>query len=236
MNNILHIGSNLSIFLQSSTYAFRLNHPTLPCDPVNIVDYYLKSYFRRRYSPPRFPLPSNDLSAISRFGTLIAFSLLRRRNVHAENLVLLVEDDAPLKRSLEKFLNQAGYAFDSCSTAREALALAEKHRHDVVIVDYHLPDSNGSSLLEKLMLVAPAVSAIVLSKFDFQAIADDLDRVKIESFLQKPFDLVELESALSSACSKASKPIRNCSRQPEMNYEGMSASTFARGTLRNGNS
>jgi DNA-binding response OmpR family regulator len=156
--------------------------------------------------------------------------------VHAENLVLLVEDDAPLKRSLEKFLNQAGYAFDSCSTAREALVLAEKHRHDVVIVEYHLPDSNGSSLIEKLMLVAPAASAILLSKYDFQAIADDLDRVEIGSFLKKPFDLVELETALSSACSKAGKPIQNSCRQPEVNYEGMPASTFVRGTLRNGNS
>jgi DNA-binding response OmpR family regulator len=137
---------------------------------------------------------------------------------------------------LEKFLNQAGYAFDSCSTAREALVLAEKHRHDVVIVEYHLPDSNGSSLLEKLNLVAPAASAILLSKYDFQAIADDLDRVEIGSFLKKPFDLVELESALSSACSKAGKPIQNSCRQPEVNYEGMPASTFVRGTLRNGNS
>ena len=155
--------------------------------------------------------------------------------MRAENLVLLIEDDAPLKRSLEKFLNQAGYAFDSCSTAREALALAEKHDHDVVIVEYHLPDANGATLLEKLKLVAPAASAIVLSKYDFQVIANDLDRVKIGSFLKKPFDLVELESALSSACSKASKPVRNGSWQPEVHYEGMPASTFARGTLRNGN-
>ena len=156
--------------------------------------------------------------------------------MRADNLVLLVEDDAPLKRSLEKFLNQAGYAFDSCSTARDALALVEKHNHDVVILDYHLPDADGAKLLEKLTLVAPTVSAIVLSKYDFQVIANDLDRVKIGSFLKKPFDLVELESALSSACSKASKPIRNGSWQPEMNYEGMPASTFVQGTLRTGNS
>jgi len=153
--------------------------------------------------------------------------------VRAQNLVLLVEDDAPLKRSLEKFLNKAGYAFNSCSTAREALVLAEKHRHDVVIVDYHLPDSNGSSLIEKLMLFVPAVSAIVLSKYDFQVIADDLDRVKIGSFLQKPFDLVELESALSSACSMSGNPIRK-SRQSEVEHEGMPTSTFAQRSLRNG--
>ena len=118
--------------------------------------------------------------------------------------------------------------FDSCSTAREALALAEKLRHDVVIVEYHLPDSNGTSLLEKLKLLAPKTAAILLSEYDFQAIANELGRVRIESFLKKPFDLVELEAALSSACSKA-RPIRNGSWQPEVNemtMEGMPASTF----------
>ena len=63
--------------------------------------------------------------------------------MRVENLVLLVEDDASLRRSLEKFLNQAGYAFDSCSTASQALALAQKDPPHVVILEYHLPDANG---------------------------------------------------------------------------------------------
>lgn len=155
--------------------------------------------------------------------------------MRVENLVLLVEDDAPLKRSLEKFLNRAGYAFDSCSTAREALSLAEKLRHDVVIVEYHLPDSNGASLLEKLMLHAPKTSAIVLSEYDFQAVATDLNRVGVEFYLKKPFDLVELETALSSACVKAGKPIQN-EDWHEANPRGVLASTSRKGNPGNGNS
>lgn len=154
--------------------------------------------------------------------------------MRVDNLILLVEDDAPLRRSLEKFLNQAGYAFDSCSTAREALALAERLRHPVVILEYHLPDANGPSLIEKLMLLAPETAAIVISEYDFQAIANDLDRVRIESFLKKPFDLVDLEAALSSACSKAGKPVQTGTWQPDVKLEGMPASTFMRGPLRNG--
>src|SRR5208283_4081990 len=66
-------------------------------------------------------------------------------NVRVENLVLLVEDDASLRRSLEKFLDQAGYAFDSCSTASQALNIAQKVPPHVVILEYHLPDANGPS-------------------------------------------------------------------------------------------
>ena len=82
------------------------------------------------------------------------------------------------------------------------LALAQKAPPHVVILEYHLPDANGHSLIEKLNLVAPEAVAIVLSEYDFQAVADDLDRVKIETFLKKPFDLVDFEAALCSACTK----------------------------------
>ncbi len=120
--------------------------------------------------------------------------------MRAENLVLLVEDDASLKRSLEKFLNQAGYAFDSCSTAGQALNLARNAPPHIVILEYHLPDANAPSLIEKLKLIAPETVAIVLSEYDFQAVAEGLDRVKIKTFLKKPFDLVDFEAALHSAC------------------------------------
>ena len=121
--------------------------------------------------------------------------------MRVENPVLLVEDDASLRRSLEKFLNQAGFAFDSCSTASEAINLAQKVPPQVVILEYHLPDANGPSLIENLKLIAPEAAAIVLSEYDFQAVAEDLNRVKIEAFLKKPFDLVDFEAALHSACT-----------------------------------
>ena len=42
--------------------------------------------------------------------------------MRAEDPVLLVEDDASIRRSLGKFLNRAGYAFDSCRRAEEVLS------------------------------------------------------------------------------------------------------------------
>ena len=112
----------------------------------------------------------------------------------------------------------------------EALALAERLRHDVVILEYHLPDANGSALIEKLNLLRPATAAIVISEYDFQAVANDLNRVKIDMFLKKPFDLVDFEAALSAASSRAGKPIQKDDWQPE----GLPASTGTQGTLENG--
>jgi len=123
--------------------------------------------------------------------------------VNAEIQVLLVEDEGPLKRSLKKYLERAGYAFECCSTAREALLLAERLDPDIVITEYHLPDANGAVLLEKLIRFVPQATTILLSEYDFETVAKDLVHVAVGSFLKKPFDLVEWETALSSAHSKA---------------------------------
>ena len=146
----------------------------------------------------------------------------------AKNRVLLVEDEASLRRSLEKYLERAGYAFECCSTARDAIALAERHPPEIVIAEYHLPDANGLGLLEKLMRIAPNLAGILLSEYDFQAIAKDLVRVPVESFLKKPFDLAEFEAALSSARSKVkmASSVEHVDRERKFDFEGMPVSTF----------
>ena len=133
----------------------------------------------------------------------LAFRSGRRLRVSAENKVLLVEDEASLRRSLIKYLERAGYSFECCSTARDALALAERLDPDIVIAEYHLPDANGLTLIEKLTRMLPDVATILLSEYEYETVAKDLLHVEVQSFLKKPFDLVELEVALSSARSKA---------------------------------
>ena len=151
----------------------------------------------------------------------------------AGNQVLLVEDEASLRRSLVKYLERAGYFFECCSTARDALALAERLDPDIVIAEYHLPDANGLALIEKLILMLPDVESILLSEYDYQSVAKDMLHVEVRSFLKKPFDLVELEAALSSARSKAMlKPVENFQGKLKTELEGITGSIFKQGTLR----
>ncbi len=152
----------------------------------------------------------------------------------AENMVvLLVENEASLKRSLTKYLERAGYVFECCSTARDALALAERLDLDIVIAEYHLPDANGLALIEKLTRILPDVATILLSEYEYQAVAKDVLNVEVQSFLEKPFDLVEFEVALSSARSKAMlKPVENFQGKLKTERKGITGSIFKQGTLR----
>jgi DNA-binding response OmpR family regulator len=143
--------------------------------------------------------------------------------VTAKNRVLLVEDEASLRRSLEKYLERAGYAFECCATAREAIALAERLPPEIVIAEYHLPDANGLTLLDKLTRIAPTAVGILLSEYDLQAVDRDLVDVAVWSFLKKPFDLVELEAALSSARSKvkSASSVENVERNQKLDLKRM---------------
>jgi DNA-binding NtrC family response regulator len=153
--------------------------------------------------------------------------------VIAEKQVLLVEDEASLKRSLINYLERAGYAFECCSTARDALALAERLNPDIVIAEYLLPDANGLTLIEKLTRMLPDVAAILLSEYDFHTVANDVLHTNVRSFLKKPFDLVEFEAVLSSARSKAKlKPVENFQGKLKTELEGITGSILKQGTLR----
>lgn len=144
-----------------------------------------------------------------------------------ESRVLLIEDEAPLRRSLEKYLEGAGYTFDCCSNAREALNRAAKRPYGIIIAEYHLPDANGSVLLEQLIRIMPKAVTIMISEFDLQAVAADLFRANIKWYLKKPFDLVDLEAALSSARSKLGvSSIENVDWKRELHMLSMPVPVF----------
>jgi len=148
--------------------------------------------------------------------------------VNAAARVLLVEDEAPLRRSLTKFLERAGYAFDSCTTVRDALVRAQNNAYDILIAEYRLPDANGTELLEKLKRTLPDITSIIIAEYDRQAVADALNRAGVGSYLKKPFDVVELESALLLAGSKSAVSFRNFDWTQALNYDDVPASIRAR--------
>jgi DNA-binding NtrC family response regulator len=133
--------------------------------------------------------------------------------------LLLVENEAPLRRSLENFLEIGGYEFRSCSTAREALMLAELLHPDVVIVEYRLPDACGVSVVESIERTCSNVASVVISEYDFQWIAKELRQANIHYFLKKPFDPVELETVLHASCSKSQAAGSGLKREISLNLQ-----------------
>jgi CheY-like chemotaxis protein len=64
--------------------------------------------------------------------------------------ILLVEDHADTRLSMEILLRRAAYQVRSADTAQKALALAAAHKFDLVITDIGLPDLSGIDLMKQL--------------------------------------------------------------------------------------
>jgi two-component system nitrogen regulation response regulator NtrX len=66
------------------------------------------------------------------------------------NHILIVDDEAEIRETLEEILREEGYAVSSAGTAAEALSLARDPVFDVLLLDIWLPDRDGLEVLSEL--------------------------------------------------------------------------------------
>jgi two-component system KDP operon response regulator KdpE len=109
----------------------------------------------------------------------------------ASTLVLLVEDEPPMRRFLRASLTSQGFRLIEATTAREALAMATSHRPDLVLLDLGLPDGDGIEITRELRK-GSNVPIIVISargREDDKVAALDAGA---DDYLTKPFGINEL--------------------------------------------
>lgn len=108
-----------------------------------------------------------------------------------DHLVLLIEDEQPIRRFLRASLTSEGYRVVEATTGEQGVKLATSQPPDLVILDLGLPGADGQDVLRQLRewLTAPI---IILS-------ARDQEKQKIEAidagaddYLTKPFGMGEL--------------------------------------------
>lgn len=104
--------------------------------------------------------------------------------------ILVVEDDASIRRLICRALDLEGYAIDEASNAGQALALVEKALPDVIILDLGLPDRDGRDFLPRLKQSGAAV--LVLTARDEIAEKVAVLDAGADDYVTKPFDTDEL--------------------------------------------
>ena len=64
--------------------------------------------------------------------------------------VLVVDDEAPIRRAMRANLEARGYVVDLAETGEQALQLAARHHPDVVLLDLGLPAMDGLDVIDGL--------------------------------------------------------------------------------------
>src|SRR5712691_3233656 len=119
-------------------------------------------------------------------------------------LILLVEDEQPIRRFLRSALNAEGYRLAEAETAQQATRLATQQPPDLVILDLGLPDQDGQVLLEQLRewLNAPIIVLSARSQDQQKVIALDHGA---DDYLTKPFSTEELLARIRVALRHATR-------------------------------
>jgi len=115
-----------------------------------------------------------------------------RTTERGHETVLIVEDQAPLRRVIAKSLAAHGYTTLEASDAREALAVAAKHtgKIDLLLSDVVMPGMSGKQLAERVRETRPTTKVLFISGYLGEGAADGEGLGK--ALLPKPFSETEL--------------------------------------------
>lgn len=108
--------------------------------------------------------------------------------------VLFVDDEIQILNSYTKYFEQQGFEVRGIETATAAIEAYSDWQPDVVVVDFHLPDSSGMSLLGRLSRVGAKV--IVLTEDDSTETLITAMNRNAREFLVKPVGMARLQRAV----------------------------------------
>jgi two-component system response regulator AtoC len=106
--------------------------------------------------------------------------------------VLVIDDDAALRYTLEAVLTDAGLIVETAETGAKGLAAFEAHGADVVLTDLAMPEMDGMQVLERLRAQDPSVPVIMLTAHGSERVAVAAMKAGAHDYLPKPFDPDEL--------------------------------------------
>lgn len=143
--------------------------------------------------------------------------------------ILIIDDEAQIRRLLQITLQAEGYTVLEAATAAEGIALAGSHHPQVILLDIGLPDQSGHQVLKKLrewfenpiiMLSVQSGEEDIISALDNGA----------NDYLVKPFRTGELVARIRTALRNTVKDTAN----PVIEGNGISIDLLAHTVKKNG--
>lgn len=123
--------------------------------------------------------------------------------------VLVVDDDAAVRRVVELVLRRGGYDVMEAVDGEAAIALVRQHANEIsiVLLDVMMPRMTGKEAFPGIRDEAPDMPVIFFSGYDRNEVAEHLDeQLAFTSFLPKPFDNRQLLTLISEGIESRRSP------------------------------
>ena len=122
----------------------------------------------------------------------------------SQGRILVVDDDAAVRDSLELYLTQSGYRVMTAADGSSGLELMQQYQPDVVLCDLRMPHVDGMSVLKELSRRAEDTPVIVISGAGEMADVVEALRLGARDYFIKPLaDMGVLEHAIERSLEEA---------------------------------
>ena len=116
--------------------------------------------------------------------------------------VLIIDDEAAIRESLQTLLELEGYEVETAGTAEEGVVRAGEKPFDLVLLDVALPDRNGIDLLPELRTHQPPLPVIIITAYGTVENAVRAMQSGAANFVQKPWDNDKLLADVRAAVGR----------------------------------
>jgi DNA-binding NtrC family response regulator len=123
--------------------------------------------------------------------------------------VLIIDDEAAIRESLETLLEFEGYLVQSAETGDEGLARLGETPYDLVLLDFALPDRNGLEVLSEIRSRDPQLPVIMITAYGTVDNAVRAMQNGATNFIQKPWDNEKLLADVRTAVARSRAEAEN---------------------------
>ncbi|MEM8850120.1 MAG: ActR/PrrA/RegA family redox response regulator transcription factor [Pseudomonadota bacterium] len=118
------------------------------------------------------------------------------REIGPDRTLLLVDDDEPFLRRLERAMEKRGFVVEAAGSVAEGIAKATSKPSAYAVVDLRLEDGNGLDVVERLRERRPDSRIVVLTGYGAIATAVAAVKMGATDYLSKPADANDITNAL----------------------------------------
>jgi FixJ family two-component response regulator len=117
----------------------------------------------------------------------------------ARPVVAIVEDDAAMRRSLERLLGATGYVTVAFGSAQDFLDSGAATRAQALVLDIHLDGMSGIELQRRLRAGGSTLPVVFITAYDQEATRAEAMAAGCVAYLCKAFDPARLQAVLERA-------------------------------------
>jgi DNA-binding response OmpR family regulator len=113
--------------------------------------------------------------------------------------ILVVDDEKNILKLYKAELEDEGYNVVTANSGKEALAVFQQEKPDLVTLDIMMPDIDGIQVLRQLKQENPQIPVIMLTAYDYR---DDFSVWVSDAYVVKSSDLANLKATIKQIIEK----------------------------------